>query len=584
MNEFAARAHGELPQQIQTFAGDVVYPHDDRWAFRADGTTFSFNFEKIPTLARELVLSWKKVLIWYLQNKSAHHANSAFHRVLHLIRFLAEGRCDPIREIAPSDILNYRGVLPPKRGWYLGSVSGFLCRWSDLGYSGVPAETARLLRNLRLPGNEKGEAVRTSDPFEGPLTDIEFVGLMSALNDALANKVISEEDYLAVWLTACLGLRPLQISELKIKDLHEPQAAKGGQWTLDVPRLKQRGTAARSQMKHRPITQTIGEMRHLQAAQVQLRFDKQEQALPIFPATRVTVWLAGYEWHRSANSIRLAIKSVAQDLCVFSERTGEPLSITPRRLRRSFGTRAASEGAGEYEVAELLDHSDTQNSKVYTEATYEIIERLDKAVALKLAPFAQAFTGHFAAAEELHTAPGGIVRGGVQAPPLGACGQNAFCGFAAPIACYTCRQFRPWRDGPHAAVLEKLISERERLQSTTDSRIAGINDRTILAVAEVVHKSQDGSYNGVIKTLTLNVKAAQFRVSEKENDRAPDYRIFVGETEIGAAWKKISRDNRHYLSVKLDDPTFPAPAPVYASLVDADEGCSLIWSRSRLAD
>lgn len=95
-------------------------------------------------------------------------------------------------------------------------------------------------------------------------------------------------------------------------------------------------------------------------------------------------------------------------------------------------------------------------------------------------------------------------------------------------------------------------------------------------------KFEDGSIRGDIKTLTLNVKAAQFRLAEKENDKAPDFRIFAGQTEFGAAWKKTARENRDYLSVKLDDPSFPAP--IYASLVDADEGYALIWSRSRAAD
>ena len=91
----------------------------------------------------------------------------------------------------------------------------------------------------------------------------------------------------------------------------------------------------------------------------------------------------------------------------------------------------------------------------------------------------------------------------------------------------------------------------------------------------------DNGYTGSVKTLTLNVKA-KFVATEKENEKAPDYRIFAGATEFGAAWKKTSRENRDYLSVKLDDPSFPAP--IYASLVDADEGYSLIWSRSRQAD
>ena len=95
-------------------------------------------------------------------------------------------------------------------------------------------------------------------------------------------------------------------------------------------------------------------------------------------------------------------------------------------------------------------------------------------------------------------------------------------------------------------------------------------------------KTAEGSFNGSIKTLSLNVRTAQLRPNDKTDERAPDFRIFAGATEFGAAWKKVSRDNRDYLSVKLDDPSFPAP--IYASLVDAEEGYSLIWARSRSAD
>jgi len=93
--------------------------------------------------------------------------------------------------------------------------------------------------------------------------------------------------------------------------------------------------------------------------------------------------------------------------------------------------------------------------------------------------------------------------------------------------------------------------------------------------------ASDNGYTGSVKTLTLNFRA-KFVPTEKDNDKAPDYRIIAGAIECGAAWKKTSRENRDYLSVKLDDPSFPAP--IYASLVDADDGYALIWSRSRSAD
>ena len=96
-------------------------------------------------------------------------------------------------------------------------------------------------------------------------------------------------------------------------------------------------------------------------------------------------------------------------------------------------------------------------------------------------------------------------------------------------------------------------------------------------------KFEDGSIRGDIKTLTLNVKSAVFRPAEKENDKGPDYRIFAAQTEFGAAWKKTSKENRDYLSVKLDDPSFTGP--IFANLfADEDgDGHSLIWSRPRKA-
>lgn len=88
----------------------------------------------------------------------------------------------------------------------------------------------------------------------------------------------------------------------------------------------------------------------------------------------------------------------------------------------------------------------------------------------------------------------------------------------------------------------------------------------------------DNGYTGTVKTVALNVKA-KIAPAEKDNDKAPDYRLFAGSVEFGAAWKKTSNTGREYLSVKLDDPSFPAP--VYASLVEAEggDGYALIWSR-----
>jgi uncharacterized protein (DUF736 family) len=85
------------------------------------------------------------------------------------------------------------------------------------------------------------------------------------------------------------------------------------------------------------------------------------------------------------------------------------------------------------------------------------------------------------------------------------------------------------------------------------------------------------------KTLNLNVKSVKFVAAEGNNNKGPDFRIFSGTTEFGAAWKKKSDKGNDYLSVKLDDLSFPAP--IYASLVETEAGdLALIWSRCRIAD
>ena len=93
-------------------------------------------------------------------------------------------------------------------------------------------------------------------------------------------------------------------------------------------------------------------------------------------------------------------------------------------------------------------------------------------------------------------------------------------------------------------------------------------------------KKAGNEYQGEITTLSVQAKKVRFvPETERSNDNAPSHRVYVGRAEIGAAWAKRSTENRDYLSVKLDDPSFTAP--IYANLFDDEGGetYSLIWSR-----
>jgi uncharacterized protein (DUF736 family) len=91
--------------------------------------------------------------------------------------------------------------------------------------------------------------------------------------------------------------------------------------------------------------------------------------------------------------------------------------------------------------------------------------------------------------------------------------------------------------------------------------------------------TRDGDkFSGAITTLALKAKAT-FQPITKTKPKMPDYRVYAGGAEIGAAWTMASRDQqRPYLSVKLDDPSFGDA--IYCRLVELEDGRhQLLWSR-----
>ena len=89
---------------------------------------------------------------------------------------------------------------------------------------------------------------------------------------------------------------------------------------------------------------------------------------------------------------------------------------------------------------------------------------------------------------------------------------------------------------------------------------------------------KDG-YIGTIRTLTVNVKARIVANDQKKSDGAPDFRVYAGRAELGAAWKARTNGEapRDYLRVQLDDPSFPEP--IRAALFEEDGAAFLVWNR-----
>lgn len=501
MNNLAAvanywRATPELPALARTRSGVEFDPRADRWVYRDTTSTINLNFAKWSATATFVAYA-KGALLWYAEHMSPSHLMNMHERLGHCLRAICAGRDSPLVEISSTDLINYKASLTAATAWYLGSLAGLLQKWHSLGYPGVTDDAVALLRQLRTKGNAKGTAVLTHDPVHGPFTDIELESLQTALDRAYAAGEVDREGCLLAYLFMLLGQRPIQYAALKVCDVGVACAKDGTPvYTLRVPRAKQRNQLSREEFKARVLIPQIGELLVQHASDIREAFQgplPDPSEAPLFPARRRrTREPAGFAYHRTTQTLADLLERILRNLSVMSERTGKLLHITTTRFRRTLLTRAAMEGHGELILAELADHTDTQNVGVYIEARPEIVERIDRAIAMHLAPLAQAFAGVLIR-DESEAARAGDPSSRICDPrfapsmkPIASCGKHGFCGFAAPIACYTCTNFEPWADGPHEAVLEYLIEERDRLTARGDMRIAAINDRTILAVAEVV--------------------------------------------------------------------------------------------------
>lgn len=448
-----------------------------------------------------------KVLSHYGRTASAHHVQNMNSRMVALLRSMAAN------SISTTVLINYRHTLTRETEHHLGALRGFLYKWHDLGYPGISGDVVDLLKSWRLRGNIKGDAIKRLDPNEGPLSDNELMAFNEGVVRAYEQNKITLNELSVCLLISHTGRRPKQIAHTKICDLDGTKTNKKGEpmYLIHIPRAKQRGEVFRDSFKTFAMTwelwAVLGAQKKNSIASVEqvLGYELQEAdraVLPLFPDIEayeagqsvhdLRSLLAIDSMHLRSEQITATLKKAVTAAGIVSERTGKLLDVVATRFRYTKGTRAAREGFGLMVIAELLDHSDIQNVDVYAKNVPEHAQALDKAMALQLAPYAQAFQGVLVD-READARRGGDLSSRIKfkGQSMATCGHYGFCGANAPIPCYTCNHFQPWLDGPHEEVLADLISERDQVQQVTgDSAMAAVNDRTIFAVINVIQRCQ----------------------------------------------------------------------------------------------
>lgn len=99
-----------------------------------------------------------------------------------------------------------------------------------------------------------------------------------------------------------------------------------------------------------------------------------------------------------------------------------------------------------------------------------------------------------------------------------------------------------------------------------------------MIIGRFTHDGDSDTYTGELYSSALPARVV-IEPNDSRSARAPDYRVMADGHEIGAGWKRTSREKgRPFVSIHLDDPALPAP--IEAMLSETGE---LIWNRPRAA-
>ena len=124
-----------------------------------------------------------------------------------------------LKKFTLEGLLNYKNYYSSKKDEYkVAMLRVFLKKIYDLGYTSVDDTLYDLIDSWRLSGNEKGAAVLSLDPDEGPFSPFEFQAIITRTNEYLADGKLSLYKAALIRVFCSTGRRPIQIASLKVKD------------------------------------------------------------------------------------------------------------------------------------------------------------------------------------------------------------------------------------------------------------------------------------------------------------------------------------------------------------------------------
>lgn len=104
-----------------------------------------------------------------------------------------------------------------------------------------------------------------------------------------------------------------------------------------------------------------------------------------------------------------------------------------------------------------------------------------------------------------------------------------------------------------------------------------------MAAIGTLTPSRDGGWTGSIFVMANVVKVKLVPNDNQANPKAPAFRVFSGDVELGAAWQQKTNETepREFLSVNLDFPGLPEPISAAVFFSEDGKKARAVWNRKR---
>ncbi|MBB3231984.1 integrase [Halomonas stenophila] len=429
-------------------------------------------------------------------------------------------RTQNVSGINIDSLAQWKVFLGSEFEYRLGAIRGLFYSWEQWGFKGVDESVVDWLEEQKIRGNVKGKAVRTWCPFSGPYSSTELGWILEWATDALREKEISYDTHAAIYLLATTGQRAVQLRKLRSKDIAASKKtdSRGSveNFVLSIPMAKERlAKKYRSEFLEKPINRSLylvlANLRDRNIEKINSLLDEpmtidEIKEIPLFPSwvrikrfikangSSKRVFMGEHEarpnsFHITTHGFRDLIGYEYTRRCpLISEVTGEPLTLSSRRFRYTYGTNCAKMGLTGRALAYALGQRDNQNVNHYVETSPEIADRINELMEGPLTVIAQALAGTLVDSET-DAVRGDDPRARIKTSSMenvGTCGSYEFCP-SGWRSCYTCRRFQPWLDAPHEEALKEVLQSRKQMvEAGCSELVIHSSDRLVLAIRKVI--------------------------------------------------------------------------------------------------